>query len=201
MIAQRFWGSELAADFSTYKGKALATTMIQNRECAKESLILCDWMWPITHVKHSDGHAGDPALESRLLSSVIGTEVSENELYRTGERIFNLQRAILAREGHVGRNSDVLPEPFFTRPLRWAVQDPECLAPGKDGEVISRKGAVVDREQFEQMKDEYYELRAWDVATGLQTTAQLATIGLGDIAADLHKRGLAVTTEAKNADV
>jgi aldehyde:ferredoxin oxidoreductase len=193
-IAKRFWGNELAVDFSTYEGKALATAMIQNRECAKESLLLCDWMWPITHSKHSDDHVGDPTLESKLLTAVVGEEVSEVELYVLGERIFNLQRAILAREGHVGRQSDILPEPFYTRPLRWAVQDPECLAPGRDGAVISRKGAVVDREQFEQMKDEYYKHRAWDVATGLQTTTQLASLGLQDIVNDLQKRGLAVDT-------
>jgi aldehyde:ferredoxin oxidoreductase len=189
-VARRFWGSELAADFSTYDGKALAAAIIQDRECAKESLILCDWMWPITHVKHSDDHMGDPALESRLLSAVTGNEMSENELYRTGERIFNLQRAIHAREGHRGRESDVLPEIFYTRPLKWAVQDPECLAPGRDGEVISRKGAVVEKDDFERMKDEYYGLRGWDVATGLQTKAKLEELGLKDVAKDLERREL-----------
>lgn len=192
MIAERFWGSELAADFSTHEGKALATRLIQNREYAKESLILCDWMWPITHAKESIDHVGDATLESSLLSAVTGREVTEDGLYRIGERIFNLQRALLAREGHTGRECDVLPEAFYTRPLRWSVQDPECLAPGKDGDVISRKGAVVDREQFESMKDEYYELRGWDAHTGLQTAGVLADLGLQDVADDLQKRGLAV---------
>ena len=191
-VAKRFWGSELAADFSTYEGKALATVKIQDREFAKESLILCDWMWPITHVKHSDDHMGDPTLESRILSAVTGRDVDEEGLYRIGERVFNLQRAILSREGHAGREADVLPEPFYSRPLRWSVQDAECLAPGKDGETISRKGAVVNREQFERMKDEYYELRGWDVATGLQNKAKLRDLGLGEVADDLGNRGLAV---------
>jgi aldehyde:ferredoxin oxidoreductase len=189
-VAKRFWGSELAADFSTYEGKAQATKMIQDRECAKESLILCDWMWPITHAKYSNGHIGDPTLESRILSAVTGEEVSEEELYLTGERIFNLQRAISIREGHCGRESDVLPEPFYTRPLKWSVQDPECLAPGKDGAVISRKGAVVDREKFEQLKDEYYRLRSWNIGTGLQTIAKLNELMLQDIAEDLLQRRL-----------
>ncbi len=193
-IADRFWGSELAADFSTYDGKALATRIIQDRECAKESLILCDWMWPITHVKHSDDHMGDPTLESRLLSAITGREVTEDGLYRIGERVFNLQRAVLVREGHRGRGHDTLPDVFYTRPLRWAVQDTECLAPGKDGDVISRKGAVVDRAQFERMKDEYYELRGWDVPSGLQTVTMLSGLGLRDVADDLHKRGLAIAS-------
>ena len=189
-IARRFWGSELAVDFSTYDGKALATTRIQDRACAKESLILCDVLWPITQVRHSEDHVGDPGVESRLLSAVTGAEVDEQGLYRIGERVFNLQRAILVREGHQGRESDVLPEPFYTKPLKFGTLNPECLAPGKDGEVISRKGAVVERDRFEQMKDEYYPLRGWDVATGLQTRAKLKELGLSEVAGDLEQRGL-----------
>jgi aldehyde:ferredoxin oxidoreductase len=192
-IAKRFWGSELAADFSTYDGKALAAMKIQDREYAKESLILCDWMWPIVHVNYSADHVGDPTLESKLLSTVTGNLIDEEGLYRTGERIFNLQRAILVREGHKGRASDILPEPFYTRPLKSSVQDTECLAPGKDGEVISRKGTVVDRDKFEQMKDEYYQLRGWDMTTGLQKYAKLNELGLKDVADDLKSRGLIAT--------
>jgi aldehyde:ferredoxin oxidoreductase len=40
------------------------------------------------------------------------------------------------------------------------------------------------------MKDEYYQLRQWDIATGLQTRAKLAELGLKDIAQDLEQRGL-----------
>jgi aldehyde:ferredoxin oxidoreductase len=35
------------------------------------------------------------------------------------------------------------------------------------------------------MKDEYYKLRGWDVATGLQTKVQLESIGLGDIVSEM----------------
>ncbi|MFC2058677.1 aldehyde ferredoxin oxidoreductase family protein [Chloroflexota bacterium] len=193
-IAKRFWGSELAADFATYEGKALAVTKIQDRQYAKECLVLCDWMWPIRHARYSEEYMGDPTIESKLLSAVTGREVSEQGLYRIGERVFNLQRAILAREGHQGRESDVLPEPFYTRPLRYDpasdTVNPDCLAPGNDGEIISKKGEVVDREKFERMKDQFYELRGWDVTTGLQTKAKLMEIGLNEISNDLEKRGL-----------
>jgi aldehyde:ferredoxin oxidoreductase len=190
-IARRFWGSELAADFSTYEGKALAAAKIQDRANVKESLILCDVLWPITHSRYSESHVGDPSLESQILSAVTGEEIDEEGLYRIGERIFNLQRAILVREGHHGRESDMLPEPFYTKPLKSAMPDnPECLAPGKDGKIVSMKGAVVDRGKFEQMRDEYYQLRAWDVATGLQTKKQLVTLGLATVAENLEQRGL-----------
>ena len=62
--------------------------------------------------------------------------------------------------------------------------------PGKGGEIVSRKGAVVDRNEFEKMKDEYYQLRGWDVSTGLQTREGLEKVGLPDVAQELTKRGL-----------
>jgi len=189
-IAKRFWGSELAADFSTFEGKALAAKIIQDREYAKECLILCDWSWPIMDLKYSEEHVGDPTLESKIFSAVTGNEVDEKGLYRIGERVFNLQRAILVREGHQGREYDKLPDDWHTRPSKGNPTNLECLVPGQGGKVISRKGAVVDREGFERMKDEYYQLRQWDVATGLQTRAKLEELELKDIAQGLEQRRL-----------
>lgn len=189
-IAKRFWGSELAADFSSYEGKALAAKKIQDRQYAKESLILCDFSWPMTNSRYSADHIGDPAVESKIVAAVTGREVDEYGLYQLGERVFNLQRAIFVREGHQGRQSDLLPETCYTTPLESDGRNAECLAPGKDGQVITRKGMVVAREKFERMKDEYYQLRGWDVATGLPTEAKLEELQLGDIREDLRRRGL-----------
>lgn len=191
-IARRFWGSELAADFSTCEGKALAAKRIQDRQYAKECLVLCDWLWPITNIEYSEDHLGDPAMESKVLSAVLGEETDEEGLYRIGERVFNLQRAIFVREGHRGREDDYLTDNWYTVPQKWDFANPECLVPGKEGEVTSRKGAVVNREEFERMKEEYYHLRGWDAATGLQTGRKLEDLGLKDIAADLKGRGLSV---------
>ncbi len=190
-IARKFWGSELAVDFTTYEGKALAAKKIQDRVYAKESLILCDWHWPILHTSTGD-HIGDPTVESKVTSAVTGNELDEEGLNLIGERVFNLQRAILTREGRRGRESDILPEAFHIVPLQTDVYNPQVMAPGKDGEVISKEGEVVDREKFENMKSEYYQLRGWDVATGLQTKTKLIELGLEDIAEDLEQRGLLV---------
>jgi len=189
-IAKRFWGSELAADFSTYEGKALAAKMIQDRDYAKESLVLCDWMFPVLDQADTECNVGDPTLESEILSAVIGKEVSEEELYLVGEKAFNLQRAIRAREGHRGRDFDEVPEQCYTMPLEWNYLNRDLVVPGRDGEVITRKGALFERDKFEKMKDEYYQIRQWDVATGLQTRARLEELGLGGVADDLEGRGL-----------
>jgi len=189
-IARRFWGSEAAADFTTVDGKPLAAKMIQDRQYAKESLILCDWIYPISDNKHSRDHIGDPTLESRLFSAVTGIETDEASLYRMGERVFNLQRAALIRDGRQGRKDDRLPEDWHTEPLKRGVMDPDCMVPGKNGEPVSRVGSVVDRQEFERMKDEYYRIRGWDIATGLQTRPTLESLGLKDVADDLQRRGL-----------
>lgn len=198
-IARRFWGSDLAVDFSTYDGKALAARMVQDREYAKACLILCDNIWPVIEVKSTDDNMGDPTLESKVLSAVTGHDYTEQKLYEIGERVFNLQRAILVREGHYGRAGDTLPERHFSEPLTLDFLNPECLVPGKDGEAISRKGAVIDRAGFEKMKDEYYELRGWDVATGLQTRQQLETLDLPEVANGLESRGLLANTASRAA--
>lgn len=197
-IAKRFWGSEIAADFSTYEGKALAAKMIQDREYAKECLILCDWQWPIMDSLHSPDHVGDPTMESKILSAVLGKEVDEQSYYKIGEKAFNLQRAVLCREGHSGRLGDVLPESRHSQPITgesWLDQaNAGCLVPGKNGEIISKKGSVVDKTSFEAMKDEYYQLREWDVATGFQTKAKLHQLGLAELVSDLEQRGLLAET-------
>jgi len=189
-IARNFWGGEVAADFSTSEGKVLAAKLIQDRQYVKECLMVCDFKYPMLDVRNSEDHEGDPGLESRILSAVIGKEIDEHALYRIGERVLNLQRAVLLREGHRARQDDHLPEDWYTKPLEWHAADPECLAPGKDGTPMSRLGAVVDRQKFEKMRDEYYQLRGWDVATGLQTRQTLEDLELNDIAEDLDRRGL-----------
>ena len=189
-IGKRLLGSEEAVDFTSYNGKALAAKIIQDRECAKDSLILCSYLFPIMFSRNTADHVGDPTVESKILSAVTGGDIDEDGLNRIGERILNLQRAILAREGHRGRACDKISEYNYTKPLKFDLHNPELLSPGKGDEVVSKKGAVLDREKFEQVKDEYYSLRGWDVGTGLQTRAKLEELGLGDIVEDLGGRGL-----------
>jgi aldehyde:ferredoxin oxidoreductase len=194
-IARRFWKSEKAVDFSTYEGKSEVAYIIQNRQYAKENLVVCDFMYPITTAEGASDHVGDPTIESRLLSSVTGIDFSETAYYQTGERVFNLQRAIQGREGRVGRKDDCLNEFNFTQtfeeePGFFAVFNPDYMLPGPGGELMSRKGKVVEREQFEKMMDDYYSLRGWDVKSGLQTRKTLETLSLSDILPEMEKRGL-----------
>jgi aldehyde:ferredoxin oxidoreductase len=102
-------------------------------------------------------------------------------------------------EGHKGRQSDNIPENMFTTGLADSAETPNCLVPGKDGEPISLTGAVVDRDKFENMKDEYYQLRGWDVTSGLQTKTKLEELGLKDVAQNLGEKGL-ISVSSKDSN-
>ena len=221
-LAAGIWGSAIAADFSTYEGKALAARKLQDRVYAKESLVLCDLRWTMAQVfrfgggpgrplsesdvytkkketdeaprrdSPPDGGAGEPVTESQVYSAITGKETDETGLYKKGERIFNLQRAILLRQGWPGRKGDRLLDYYHNVPLRKGELhlNLDGLAPGPNGEVISKLGTVVDIDKFEKMKSEYYGLRGWDIETGLPTRSKLEELGLKDVAADLAGRGL-----------
>ncbi|MFC1863718.1 aldehyde ferredoxin oxidoreductase C-terminal domain-containing protein, partial [Thermodesulfobacteriota bacterium] len=112
-------------------------------------------------------------------------------LMKTGERIFNLQRAVLMRQGWGGREGDTLLGHLHEDPLEDDVYfTPGCLVPDKDGEAISRMGTVVEREEFEKLKSEYYVLRGWDEESGFQKKERLEDLDLGDIATELEEEGL-----------
>lgn len=194
-IAKRFWKSEKAVDFSTYEGKAEVAFIIQNREYAKENLVACDFLYPLITADGTEDHVGDPTLESRILSAVTGMNMDEEGYYRTGERVFNLQRAIQGREEHIGRKDDTLNEYNFTEGLVteegfFELFNPDCMLPGPGGNLISRKGMVVERDKFEKMMDEYYLLRGWDAKTGLQKKQKLESLSLSEIIPELERHSL-----------
>jgi aldehyde:ferredoxin oxidoreductase len=189
-IAKNFWGGTAAADFSTYEGKALAAKKIQDRAYAKESAILCDFLWPVIWVRFADDHTGDPSLESQVISAITGRDIDEAGLNRIGERVFNLQRAISVRMGRKGRAADTLLDYLHDTPLESVFFDPDCIVPGKNGEIVSRKGARIERADFEDLKSEYYGLRGWDTASGLPTEKNLRELDMADIAAALKARRL-----------
>jgi aldehyde:ferredoxin oxidoreductase len=183
--AAKFWGNEQAWDLTTHEGKAQAAVKIMDRTFVKDSLLLCDSGWPLMVSWNTPDHVGDPGLESRIFTAVTGIETNETRLNQYGERIFNLQRAILLREGRRSPKDDCPADFNFTDPVESVFMNPEVIIPGVAEEVISRKGKTLDRDVFETMRKEYYELRGWDSESGLQKAATLERIGLPEIAPDL----------------
>ncbi len=119
------------------------------------------------------------------LGSVMGSKMLKAVAVAGGRR---------PTAAHPGRLS-TLADRFFrlakgNEPLQYLRFNRECIVLGRDGEAASRQGTVVERAEFEEMKDEYYALRGWDIESGLQTRAGLEKLGLKDIADDLESRGL-----------
>jgi aldehyde:ferredoxin oxidoreductase len=189
-IAERFWGGAEAADLTTLRGKPLAARKIQDRQYAKESLVVCDWMYPVIDNPQGEDHVGDPTFESRILAAVTGEPWDEASLARAGERVFNLQRAILLREGHRAAEDDLLPPEWHEKPLEGHIADVECNVPGPDGQPVSRVGERVEMEAYLEARREYYRLRGWDPATGLQSPALLRELQLPEAAEALAGLGL-----------
>ena len=200
-IARRFWGSEEAADFSNLRGAAEAARRIQDRQLAKECLCVCDWMYPVLDIPFAgddtsavSGVVGNPALEAMVLRAAIGGDWNELSLNRVGERVFQLQRAIMLREGHKPLEDDVLPVEWHEVPLDGHVADPDCLVPGPGGQTVSRLGARIGMDDYLPARDEYFRLRDWDCRTGLPSRSGLESLGLSDMVRRLDVDGLIVDT-------
>jgi len=185
--AIKFWGHEKAWDLNTHEGKAVAAAKIIDRTYVKDSLLLCDSSWPIMVSRNTQDHVGDPGLESRIFSAVTGIATDETGLNQYGERIFNLQRGILLREGRRLKADDLPAEFNFTDPVETVFMNPDVIVPGPGQEVISRKGQLLDRDVFETMRKEFYALRGWGSESGLQKAKTLEHLGLSDLVQALEQ--------------
>jgi aldehyde:ferredoxin oxidoreductase len=164
-ISQKFFGSEMAIDHSTFKYKPEAVIYCQNRSAVNNTLVLCDWVYPMLSSLNKEDYMGDTSLECQLLAAVTGYSLNERELDQAGERVLNLARAIMVREGRT-RDEDTLHESYFDV---------------RDGETS------INKSDFEQAKTIYYKLRGWDEKTGWPTKEKLVQLNLSDIANDLEK--------------
>ena len=191
-VAEKRWGSAVAADFTTIEGKAGAAIRIQERAYVKESLILCDLSWMEVWAKYLGDNLDEDPLESQIYSAITGHETDEAAMNRIGSRLYNLQRAVQIRQGWAGRKGDRLMAYYHRQPLRREELfcDPECLVPGKNGQIADVTGAVVDKDNFEKMKSEFYRLRGWDIESGLPKKALLEELDLKDVAEGLAPYGL-----------
>ncbi len=178
-IARKWWGSEAAADMTTYEGKALAARNIQNRTYLRDSLGLCDFIYPITYSFSKYGPVGDPDLEGKLFSAITG--IDAGALAEYAERIFIMQRLIRVREGHRIPDDDYPPEFNFTEPLYQSIHGAKITMPGPGARPVDATGRVLDKDKVTAMLKEYYRIRGWDEETGLPTPERLHSLGMDDL--------------------
>ncbi len=105
-----------------------------------------------------------PETQVDLLNAQLGLNWTTEDLMRSGERAWNLKRAINNRMG-LTRANDKLPKVF--------------LEPHQEG------GAAGFALDIDGMLSAYYEARGWDTQTGRPSKEKLVELGLPEIAKDL----------------
>ena len=119
-----------------------------------DTLELCQFVWGPAWTLYG------PSEMVEMVKAVTGWQVSLYELMKVGERRLNLLRIFNAREG-LSRKEDQLPKKFFK-----ALQ-----GGGPTG------GVALDREEFENALDLYYQLNGW-TQDGVPTPAKLVDLGI-----------------------
>ncbi|MGD0916273.1 MAG: aldehyde ferredoxin oxidoreductase family protein [Thermodesulfobacteriota bacterium] len=118
------------------KGKGRLVQTLQDNRAYIDSLGIC------TVVRGALGFTDNPT--GKILEFVTGYDFTP-ELMTIGSRICTLERLLLNREG-ITRKDDLLPRRIMEEPL------PEGMA----------KGRVITPEMYDEMLDEYYQVRGWD---------------------------------------
>lgn len=112
------------------------------------------------------GMALDAQEWSDIITTLTGWEFGVEEFRKTGERIYNLERAFNVREG-LTRADDTLPKRLLEEPL------PEGPAEGHVNNL-------------EILLNPYYEFRRWDKTTGKPTPEKLRELGLEQVISQIY---------------
>jgi aldehyde:ferredoxin oxidoreductase len=96
-----------------------------------------------------------------VLQAATGWNTNLWEIMKLGERTITIKRAVSVREG-ISRKDDHLPDRFF-EPLEGGLLE----------------GKALDRHEFQNGLDLYYDVMGWDRETGVPTRGKLVELGLG----------------------
>lgn len=163
----KWFGSEEAASLKGVKGKGRMLKFSEDLVTIGDLLGLCKFAFYRSATLNFLYQKG-VKLATDFYNACMGTSLTEEGMLEAGERTFNIEKAFNVREG-ADRSLDIIPERFFTEPIIGGSSD----------------GAIVEREKFEKILDEYYESRGWD-KSGIPTHKKMTELGLGDIADELN---------------
>jgi aldehyde:ferredoxin oxidoreductase len=166
---------------NVYDGIERETVWVQHNQSLKNSLPICELASPPGQFFHPP-EMDIRIFESRALSTVTGITYDVEKLWEAGERIYNIRRAIMVLRENRHRDDDTL-NPIWYKSTDKV--DVSKLAATK-GQTLSKP---LCREKWEALKDRYYKLRGWDVATGVPTKAKLEELGMTGVADKLQNAG------------
>ncbi|MBW2370042.1 MAG: hypothetical protein JRH15_19390, partial [Deltaproteobacteria bacterium] len=163
---------------ATYEGVELQTAFTHREHCLKNSLTVCNFAFL------PDQYYDPPELEyhviaGKFFSIVTGIDLDPKEIWEvSGDRIWNLQRAIMIKREDRRREHDTLTDAVFD--TVWREEHPATW---------EELDTQFDRRKFEALKDRYYKLVGWNVENGRPTRARLEALGMVDVADQLESEG------------
>jgi len=154
-VLEKIYGGPVSSQFSSYTGKGRMVWWHEVLNAVCDSLGFCRFL----SVFSSPRALGYEEF-SEFISLATGMSISPQELQTIGERVCSLERSMLVKDG-ISRSDDTLPRRYFEEP----VPDGPC------------KGQIIDRDQFDAMLDQFYDLHGWD-ENGIPEAATLMRLGL-----------------------
>jgi aldehyde:ferredoxin oxidoreductase len=172
-ICQKKWRSTDIADPFRTIGKGFMVPWGQQEFTLADCLGRCKCgvnMWEIACPMAGD--AEDVVGEGRAatVSAATGLVMTPRDLEMVAERVYNLERAFIVREG-ITRKHDMPPWKTFNVPI-------------PRGQL---KGTIATEDAYDEMLDEYYKHMSWDLKTGIPTRSKLEDLELKYVADELEK--------------
>ncbi len=158
-LLEEIYGGPVSSEFTSYEGKSRMVWWQELLYAVIDSLGLCKFQTVFCAV-----HAPKFEEWANLIHYATGMEFSKEELMTIGERIYTVERMFNVREGF-SRKDDILPERYFKEPTPLGLP------------IV--RGKKINREKFERMLDEYYELHGWD-ENGVPTGKTLKKLSLDE---------------------
>jgi aldehyde:ferredoxin oxidoreductase len=156
-----------------YEGTERQTAWVQHNQSLKNSLPICELASPPGQFFHPPD-MDIRIFESRALSTVTGVEYDVDRLWQAGERIYNMRRAIMVLRENRRRDGDTISPVWFE-----GESDLDIMTLSLRGQGLPEP---LEKEQWEKLKNRYYELRGWDIDTGVPGRAKLEELGMKDVA-------------------
>ncbi len=143
------------------EGKGELCKLNQDKTAAYETGIVCIFPMQFNLI--------DMNTLKDMINYATGIDALQDEadMFKLGERIWNIERAFNIREGF-SRKDDTFPDRFLKEPL-------------EDGPA---KGQIFE---IEPLLDEYYVARGWGIENGFPTRATLENLDLNSVADELEK--------------
>jgi len=171
-VGEHLYGCGDAVDpLGGYRCKAGPAVFHHDRGAIKDSLGICDNIFPLlTSQKEDDwlvrvdGVDGQ-FLEHHLFQAATGWDISRDEFYACGARIFTAERMLAHRNWGRSRETDETIIPYLSYPDGG--KSPWLTEP-----------VTLDVGRFAALLDEYYDLRGWDRTTAQPHVETLCTLGM-----------------------